>query len=372
MKEFPILYKRIETGNIQQWQIIAHRNSFYTVEGVVNGKLTQSKPTFCDYTNQGKSNERTPDKQAEFMANAKWKKQIEKGYVENIHDIDASHVGYYKPMLAFKYEDYASDIVYPCFISYKIDGIRCVITRDGAQSRNGKTIVSIPHILESLKYVFEKYPDTILDGELYNHKLHDNFNEITSIVKKTKPSVEDLLLSRQLIQYHIFDAPRVGQGLTEKHKYSDRIQRLSEIIECDDNIQLVPTYTIHNEDGIIKYHDKFVQEGYEGAMVRIDGQYENKRSRLLLKVKKFHTEEFIIVDIREGRGNKANMAGNVVCRTKYGKTFSAGINGDEEYCRELLINKDDYILKKATVKFFAYTPDGVPRFPKIIEMNRVF
>ena len=56
-----------------------------------------------------------------------------------------------------------------------------------AFTRNGKQIDSIPHILESLKDFFKKNPYAILDGELYNHDLRDNFNKITSLVRKQTP-----------------------------------------------------------------------------------------------------------------------------------------------------------------------------------------
>ena len=274
-------------------------------------------------------------------------------------------------MLAYKLEDHKDVIVYPCLISYKIDGIRCVLTRNGAQSRNGKDIVSIPHIQEELKDFFKKFPNAILDGELYNHELHDDFNKITSLVKKTKPSIEDLLECSTIIQYHIFDVPRIG-NLTEKDKYSERMPFLFDHVKESSMVKFVKSYNVNDESDIMRFHDNFTKLGYEGAMIRIDGPYENKRSRLLLKVKKFLTEEFIIMDVREGKGNRTGMAGNVVCKTKAGKIFSAGINGDEKYCKELLINRDDYVMKKATVKFFAYTPDGVPRFPKIVEMARIY
>jgi uncharacterized protein YegP (UPF0339 family) len=57
-----------------------------------------------------------------------------------------------------------------------------------ARTRNGKIIEAIPHITNSLKSFFQANENTILDGELYNHELKDNFNKITSLVRKQKPT----------------------------------------------------------------------------------------------------------------------------------------------------------------------------------------
>ena len=48
------------------------------------------------------------------------------------------------------------------------------------------------------------------------------------------------------------------------------------------------------------------------------------------------------------------------------QTFHSNIKGTFEYLKEILQNKDDYIGKFATIKFFELTPDGVPRFPYAI------
>lgn len=108
----------------------------------------------------------------------------------------------------------------------------------------------------------------------------------------------------------------------------------------------------------------FIEAGYEGAMIRTTGKYENKRSNTLIKWKEFQDEEFDIVDIQEGDGNRSGMAARVVMRLSDGRTFSAGLIGNVDYCRQLLQERDEHVGKLGTVVFQNYTPDGVPRFPK--------
>ena len=115
-----------------------------------------------------------------------------------------------KPMLAYPVSDKPIDYEKPTFIQPKLDGVRCVIQAEPwvtneasgydvvAYSRTGKEWKNIDHILEQLKPFFAKYPNVILDGELYNHDLRDNFEKIISLVRKTKPTDQDRLDARKL------------------------------------------------------------------------------------------------------------------------------------------------------------------------------
>jgi DNA ligase-1 len=95
-----------------------------------------------------------------------------------------------------------------------------------------------------------------------------------------------------------------------------------------------------------------------------------KRSKYLLKNKSFQDAEFEILDIVEGVGNKGGMAGFMIVKNVDGSTFKSNIKGDRDYCRMLLENKENFIGKLATIKFFNLTPDGVPRFPYVINIDR--
>ena len=110
-----------------------------------------------------------------------------------------------------------------------------------------------------------------------------------------------------------------------------------------------------------------MDDGFEGQMVRVtDSPYQNKRSKNLLKRKEFIDEEFEVIDIEEGSGNRTGTVKHLVCKNKNGKTFNSNVKGNFEYLEEILKNKKDYIGKLATIKFFQYTPDAVPRFPYAI------
>jgi len=125
-----------------------------------------------------------------------------------------------KPMLAYPVSDkpipYKNEQV---FIQPKLDGVRCVIQAESdfpgqeslasftvkAYSRTGKEWKNIQHILDELLPFFKKHPDVVLDGELYNHDLKDDFEKIISLVRKQKPTLVDAHEARLLTQFHCYD-----------------------------------------------------------------------------------------------------------------------------------------------------------------------
>jgi ATP-dependent DNA ligase len=279
-------------------------------------------------------------------------------------------------MLAHKYDDYKDKpeklnnqgllLSQP-----KLDGIRCIASRDGLFTRNGKAIISAPHILEEVLQILDKNPDIIaLDGELYNHELKNDFNEIVSIVKKTKPSNEDLEKSKQLMQYHVYDL------IHEDNKMlcSNRISLLNDILfDLNKNdkyhyIKYVITILVNND--IDDLYGSYLEQGYEGQMIRKElSLYEHKRSQSLLKRKEFIDEECLILNVIEGKGNRSGMAGNLTLKHPNGNIFDSNIRGNYDFYKELLLNKNKYIGKYATIRYFSLTTDNIPRFPVMITIR---
>jgi DNA ligase-1 len=360
--KLPMLFARTNTGAIQTWIIEVEGNKYRTHYGQIDGAIQITEWTLCTGKNTGKKNATSAEDQAVKEAKSTWKKKKESGYFENINDIDG--IGFTEPMLAKSYDDYKDELKYPVYSQPKLDGIRCVVKKDGMWSRNGKPIVSAPHVLVALKPFFDKFPNAILDGELYADKFANDFNAICSLVKKTKPTPEDLTDSAKNIQYWVYD------WIVQK-TFSDRNADITTYLVNNNVVRRVPTHLVDTITHLNELYEKYVDEGYEGQMVRTDGPYENKRSKHLLKRKEFQDSEFKILDIVEGIGNKSGMAGYMVFKNHKGIEFHSNIKGTRLYLKELLNNKNKLIGKSATVKYFNLTPgDELPRFPYVTNIDR--
>lgn len=345
------LYKYTNVGNIQEWTIIVEGNTFYTIEGIKGGILTKSKPTVCQGKNIGRSNETTPEQQALQEAQSKWQKKKDKGY----NEVLTAEKKFFEPMLAHEREKYEKLLfTVPTYVQPKLDGVRCILKDGKLTTRNGKDIVSCPHL---------EINNLFLDGELYNHDLKEDFNKIISLTRKTKPEQEDIEESKKLVQYWVYDNPQIGGGV-----FSNRI-KLIEGLNFE-SIKIVPTFQVFSLEEIEEHHEKFLSLGYEGTMIRLDlGPYENKRSKQLLKYKNFKDDEFIILDIIEGEGNRSGMAGKLICLLPNKKEVGVSMTGTQEFMTQVFKDKNKILGLKATVKFFGYTPDGSLRFPTLKNIN---
>lgn len=366
--------------------MVIDTDSYHAVKGLVDGKKTTDKPRVAVGKNIGRANATTDAEQAELEAKSRWDKKLKAGYAHTPEGAELKK--FYEPMLAQKFEDRESTLEYPVYSQPKLDGIRCIVQKeDGkiiSRTRSGRDIESIPHILEELECFFELYPNAILDGELYNHDLKHDFNKIVSLVRKQAPirsenqsdkafakKVDEfntrMIESRKMVQYWIYDCPRMGE-LDESRTFVERFDKMSQAPIRSENhtngIMLVPTERINDKETLDEFYAKWLDEGFEGQMVRKNASYENKRSTTLLKRKEFTDAEYKVLNIEEGGGNRTGTAKHLVCYCPTtDKTFNSNIKGNFEYLKEVLDNREYYIGQLATIKFFELTPDGIPRFP---------
>lgn len=375
--KFPKLYKRTSTGAIQEWEIFVEGDQFWTVSGQQNGKKIVHERTTVVPKNVGRANATTAEEQAILEATAKWTKQTEKHYSEDIQAIDDTE--YFKVMLAKGYDARPKDKILwgNAYIQPKLDGIRLVVDENTALSRNGKAMGGGEVLKEEFKHLglFEAISGLRLDGELYNHDFKDDFNSLVSLIKRDRDKIsEDKLHEiKEHLQYHVYDVPNILE-LSGKHNYIQRIQKFEEILDDLDHIKnyikLVPYFKVSSHEEVMEYYERFMGEGYEGAILRFDAPYENKRTWNLLKIKEFMDEEFTIVEVLEGVGKKANTAGSITMRLPDGRTFNSNIKGGYKVYDEIWKNKDKLVGKSATIQFFNYTEYGIPRFPYVIKIAR--
>jgi len=272
----------------------------------------------------------------------------------------------HKPMLAYPVSSKPIDYSKPVFIQPKLDGVRCLIQYNKlkcgehevvAYSRTGKQWKNIAHICVELKPFFAKHPNVVLDGELYNHDFRDDFEQIISMVRKTKPTAEARVISRDNVQFHCYDF------VNKKMKFSTRDKWLLSNLQESYCVKLVPTNQVFREDDARVYHARNLADGYEGSIVRIDTPYQCKRSHSLRKFKDFHDSEAILVNWVEGKGKRKGTIGKFIAIDFEGNSFGMPVMDNFKYLQDNFKNMQQWLGKTATFTYFERTKANSYRHP---------
>ena len=359
--EYQKLYKIDSNGNTRVWWIEYDKTKYRTHSGIEGGKIVVSGWQYPTAKNVGRANETSIAEQVVAEVEAKYTEKQYQGKYHANKKHTSKGAQYIECMLADKY-DAKKHVNFPYYSQPKLDGVRCLVSKDGMQSRNGKPIISAPHIREALEQFFQEFPDVVLDGELYNHDLKNDFEKIISLARKTKPTADDLVESKENIQYWIYDCIIDGG-------YTDRFRFLVENLESKYSpmIQVISTTVSSTKDRIQEMLGVYLEQGFEGQMLRVpDSLYEGKRSKSLIKHKEFEDDEFQIVSIEEGKGNWAGAAKRIEIRLKDGTTQFSNVRGSFDMLKDLLYNANDYIGTDVTVRYQNKTEDGKLRFPVIV------
>ena len=277
-----------------------------------------------------------------------------------------------KPMLAYKVDKKPVDWSENVFIQPKLDGVRCVIYLDEKEnircfSRTGKEFHNLQHIKDSLtdffkmETQFSANTDVVLDGELYNHDLKDNFEKIISLVRKQKPTENDRFEARHLVQFHCYDY--IETVMNQPYGY-----RMNQLVTSDMYsycVKYVPTNLVLRMDDARVYHARNLANGYEGSILRLDKPYQCKRSYNLQKFKDFSDTEATIVGYEEGKGKREGTLGKFLMQDDDGNKFGCppGKGYNYKALTKILDNIGDYIGQRATFTYFERTQYGSYRHP---------
>lgn len=345
------LYKKDSKGKLRVLNIWAEGADLVQTSGLADGKLKEDRKT-CKGKNIGKSNETTPEEQCKLEVASKIAEKLKVDYFETEKEAMNSLV--ILPMLAkdykkeFKKIDWKGNV----FVQPKMDGMRCLaFVKKGKVtliSRENTDILeqhgnSMKHIAEGMAFL----PDGIYDGELYAHGY--SFQENMELIKKYRPG------ESEEVKFCCYDF------ISDEPYLSRRKHILNAVATCD-VVEEVRTERITDENRLKDWHKRFVEEGFEGSIVRHgdEGYQIDKRSSYLLKYKDFIDLAAKIVDVipMENRPKQARL----VCTSKNGE-FKTNMRFSHKIREQILQQKDKYIGQTAEVRFFEYTDDGLPRFP---------
>lgn len=366
-----VIYKKSADGRIYSWQYEVEDDKRRAITGTHDGKKVVSSWRTCKPKNVGKKNATTGPEQARAEAEAEMRKRLDREYRRTIPELEFVPLGV---MLAEKWDEFLEKgkswdhyAAQP-----KLDGIRALVDNRGAWTREMQPHKNMKHVLEALEPIREKYPDVWFDGELYNHKLKDDFNQISGLVRREKLNDSQQRDVENLVEYHVYDI--CGPGISEL-PFRDRSTILDEMArETDWGGPLVRVETIFGGLDAINEHElRCADAGYEGQMVRDPKSTYEHDTRVwgLLKRKEFLDGEFRIIKIEEGKGNWAGHAKRLTFDFN-GIEVGASIRGTRAQMKKLLEEWEswDLDLAVATIQYFKHlTPSGKARFATVKEFH---
>ena len=269
----------------------------------------------------------------------------------------------YKPMLAYPVSDKPIDYTNKVSMQPKLDGVRCLIQYDKKQgvtawSRTGKQWKNIMHITKSLEKWFQSNQTTVLDGELYNHDLRDDFEQIISIVRRQNPDDIDMLESQDMVQFHCYDII---------HPINSAFEDRNRFIRCcvpeTNYVKHVKTQAVATESLAKVVHQQNLDNGYEGSILRTNDEYQNKRTHSLRKFKDFQDDEALILDWVEGLGKRAGTIGKFMAQDVDGNLFGMPVMDKFKYLQDNFEEMKTWVGKFATFTYFERTKAGSYRHP---------
>ena len=243
-------------------------------------------------------------------------------------------------------------------ISQKLNGSRCFYYKGKLYTRQGKIYTGCEHIIKDIKRLDGYYnfdDEWVYDGELIlkDNSLTDSeaFQRGVGIANSDKENKQELkLVIFDTIPTDEFEEGQsrstYGARKTLLNAYARNIEKLNL-----PNIEIVPMfYEGIDQSEIWKWLDYAEENDMEGIMINLDTPYECKRTKNLIKVKKFYTLDLKIVDAVEGDGRLKGSLGALVVDYK-GNTVNVGSGFSDEQRKEFWENKDSMIGRVIEVKY---------------------
>lgn len=375
----------------EEWHEPEHGYVIQRSYGQVGGKTTLSPKIIVDKTKQ----KRTWKEQYTLQFNSETKKFLDKGYVEVekhpneytldelqsiFGDVKTNQYGVIKPQLAKQADKVINPKIFEkkWLISRKLDGVKALFYyKDGVihtASRGGEDYdAATTHLREDLKLLkfFEAHPTVILDGELFVRG--KTLQQISGAARMEKNAYDCDWL--QYWVYDCYDSSNVDMIASDRYKFL--------MLELCDNCDIPMYLTIEDDehnvpirlllheyvegwDNMKKLHDKWVAEGFEGAVITDPSKPYKVGSRCnnLIKIKQYKSEDFTVVGYKLGLRGSEDMT--FTCALEDGRTFEAMPVGDRATKAEYVKNFDNkYRGHKAECTFFNYSDDGIPTQPKL-------
>ena len=375
----------------EEWKEPEHAFLITRKYGQTGGKVTESPKTWIE---KGKAG-RTHREQATLQFNSFVKGYKDKGYIEvpvdpNTYteeqcnelfgEVKTNQYGVIKPQLAKQADKVTNKKIFEkeWLISRKLDGVKALFYWDGKEvhtaSRGGEHYdYATVHLREnpSLIAFFKANPTVILDGELF--KRFKTLQQISGAARMEKNAYDC-----DWLQYWVYDCyDTANSGMVAEDRYKFLINELNHKFEIlvyssiaddtlEDSIRILEHEHVSGWDNMNNLHDKWVAEGFEGAVITDPTKPYKPGSRCnnLIKIKHYQSEDFKVIGYKLGLRGSEDMT--FTCELEDGRTFEAMPVGDRTTKAEYVENfESKYKGHKAECTFFNYSDEGIPTQPKM-------
>lgn len=377
-------YAQVECD--EEWHEPEHGYIIQRSYGQVRGKNTLSPAIIVDRTKQ----KRNWKEQYTLQFNSEVKKFLDKGYievdkhpneyteeelVELFGEVKTNQYGVIKPQLAKQSEKVTNPKIFDkeWMISRKLDGVKALFYyKDGevhTASRGGENYdAATTHLRTNDKLIefFNKFPNVILDGELF--KRGKSLQQISGAARMEKNAYDCDWLEYWVYDCYFTDKPE----MTAIDRYTFLLENSSFFVysgveddEKDEPIKVLIHITIKGWENMIQAHNQYVSEGFEGACITDPTKpYKpGSRGNQLIKIKQYKSEDFKVVGYKLGLRGSEDMT--FTCELEDGRTFEAMPCGDRATKAEYVENfEEKYKGHKVECTFFNYSDDGIPTQPK--------
>lgn len=223
------------------------------------------------------------------------------------------------------------------------------------RTRKGHQILGLTEIEEELRYALENFEDVVLDGEI---TIFDDSNPEVVFAETSKVIRKDG--EKKGLKFHCFDIityEDFSKGVSGL-PYGMRRKALEQLrftIEEDKSkfVTVVPElYSGNDLSQITKWSDIATERGWEGVMLNTsNGLYQNKRTKDLLKIKKFHSADIICTGLFEGEGRLSGTLGGIYVDFK-GTKVGVGTGFTDEQRYYYWNNQDEIVGRVVEIKYF--------------------
>ena len=364
----PPLYKYDSMSRVRVWKIMFDGPSIITMHGLESGKMNTSTSS-VKLTTLSKN----LSHQAYIRANGKYTKKVKEGMASR-DAVASSTPGDYNrsrgkvAMLAHHYQEGRLVEGEQFAVQRKYDGLRCrarmtemsQFTKASLIKRGGDRIPFCKLIRLQAYLLLRQLPyGWQLDGELYSHGM--TLQQIEGIVNRSvNVHADDKLLS-----YYVFDLipPNLdSENATYAHRRSMLIQAFNENKKMSmwyhNRLFLAEEDVCTSFDQIEPLHDKYIAEGYEGAVIKsYSAGYVLSRTYHIMKYVKFHSVEAIISGFDKSRGTEE---GAIIFSITLSNGLGQGVRpqGTIALRRQMYARGNEYIGRTCTIRYKSVTPDG--------------